>query len=324
MDTTPPTADISVVVPVFDEVDALPRFHDELVDAARGWHLADQPSPRTEIVYVDDGSTDGSSELLAKLHDDAPDLVRVVTLRRNFGKAGALAAGFDESAGAIIVTLDADGQDVPGEVQRLLDALEDGHDVVAGWRRSRVDRPVKRWTSRAYNASTRWLTGLALHDFNTGLKAYRREVVDELPMYGEFHRFVPVLAHDLGFSVGEVPVQHRARQAGTSKYLSVTRFPKTLLDLLTVLFLTRFADRPLYLFGGVGLLMSVVGAGVMAYLTLLKLVTGAGIGGRPLLLFGVLMALLGVQLVGIGFLGDVIRHTSASREVPYRVRRRLP
>jgi glycosyltransferase involved in cell wall biosynthesis len=324
MDTVPQRADLSVVVPVYDEVESLPRFHEELTEAAAGWHLADASAPAIELVYVDDGSTDGSAEILAKLHADDPGRVRVITLRRNFGKAGALAAGFAQSVGDVVVTLDADGQDLPGEVQTLLDALDAGADVVAGWRRSRIDRRRKRWASRAYNATTRWLTGLDLHDFNTGLKAYRREVVDELPMYGEFHRFVPVLAHDLGFAVGEVPVHHRGRQAGTSKYLSPSRFPKTLLDLLTVLFLTRFADRPLHLFGGVGLGMSVLGAAAMIYLTLLKLITGAGIGGRPLLLFGVLMALLGVQLIGIGFLGDVIRHSTAGRETAYRIRRTLP
>ena len=317
------SVDVSVVIPVYDEVDALPAFHAELVAAIPDWSTGTSPLT-VEAIYVDDGSTDGSGDLLAKLHADTPDLVRVITLRRNFGKAGALAAGFEHARGEVIVTLDADGQDVPAEVPKLLALVADGFDVVGGWRRRRIDRVVKRQTSRVYNAVTRWMTGLDLHDFNTGLKAFRREVVAELPLYGEFHRFVPVLAHDLGFNVGEVAVEHRPRQAGESKYLSITRFPKTLLDLLTVLFLTRFADRPLYLFGGVGMVVSLVGAGALVYLALLKLVTGAGIGARPLLQFGVLAALLGVQLIGIGFLGDVIRHSTARRERPYRIRRTLP
>ena len=314
--------DVSVVVPVFDEADSLPTFHRELTDAIPAWSADGDLA--VEVIYVDDGSTDGSGDLLATFHADDPDLVRVITLRRNFGKAGALAAGFEHACGEVIVTLDADGQDVPAEVPKLLALIDEGYDVAGGWRRRRIDRVVKRQTSRIYNAVTRWMTGLDLHDFNTGLKAFRCEVVDELPLYGEFHRFVPVLAHDLGFNVGEVPVEHRPRQAGRSKYLSITRFPKTLLDLLTVLFLTRFADRPLYLFGGVGMAVSLVGAGSLVYLALLKLITGAGIGARPLLQFGVLAALLGVQLIGIGFLGDVIRHSSARRERPYRIRRTLP
>lgn len=306
---------MSAVVPVYDEVDALPGFHAELVAALEA---LDRTS---EIVYVDDGSTDGSTELLHKLHLERPDLVRVVVLRRNFGKSGALAAGFALARGQLYATLDADGQDVPAELPALLACLEsEGFDLVGGWRRDREDRRVKRLTSRWYNAATRAFTGLGLHDFNTGFKLLRAEVAEELPLYGEFHRFVPVLAHDLGFRVGEVPVRHRARAAGTSKYLSVLRFPKTLLDLMTVLFLTRFADRPLYLFGGVGAGLSLFGFAVLAYLSGVWVFTDRGIGQRPLLIFGVLTLLVGVQLIGTGFIGDVLRHTGARDRRPYRVR----
>lgn len=306
---------LSAVVPVFDEVDSLPAFHAELLAALAAI------GREFEVVYVDDGSTDGSTELLQKLHLERADVIRVIVLRRNFGKSGALSAGFDSARGEILVTLDADGQDVPGELPRLLAELDQGgYDLVGGWRQQRDDRLVKRMTSRWYNAVTRTLSGLPLQDCNTGFKALRREVAEELPLYGEFHRFVPVLAHDLGFRVGEVPVRHRPRQAGTSKYLSVMRFPKTLLDLLTVLFLTRFADRPLYLFGGLGAALSLGGVAVLAYLSVLKLFFGQGIGQRPLLFFGILALLVGVQLVGTGFIGDVLRHAGARDTKPYRVR----
>ncbi|MGI9016970.1 MAG: glycosyltransferase family 2 protein [Euzebya sp.] len=309
---------LSAVVPVFDEVESLPAFHQELVTALGDLDLV------SEIVYVDDGSTDGTTEILTKLQANDPSLVSVVVLRRNFGKSGALAAGFEQARGQLIVTLDADGQDVPGQLPVLLAQMETGdYDMVGGWRSARLDRRSKRWSSRTYNAATRTFTGLDLHDFNTGFKLMRREVVEELPLYGEFHRFVPVLAHDLGFRVGEVAVEHRPRQAGTSKYLSLLRFPKTLLDLLTVLFLTRFADRPLYLFGGVGAALSIVGFGILAYLSVIKLAFGEGIGSRPLLQFGVLCFLVGVQLVGTGFIGDVLRHANARHEPSFRVRRVL-
>jgi glycosyltransferase involved in cell wall biosynthesis len=309
---------LSAVVPVLDEYESLPAFHAELVDALSG--LA-RPC---EIVYVDDGSTDGSTERLEKfaLQGSAPDVaVRVVVLRRNFGKSGALAAGFAHARGSWIVTLDADGQDVPAEIPNLLSAAEHGaYDLVGGWRRHRDDRLVKRVTSRWYNAATRRLTGLALRDFNTGFKLLSAQVAGELPLYGEFHRFVPVLASDLGFRVGEVEVHHRARFAGRSKYLSVLRFPKTLLDLSTVLFLTRFADRPLYLFGGAGVSLAALGFGLLSYLSVQKLVFGQGIGQRPLLQLGVLALLVGAQLVGTGFLGDVLRHSADRQRPPYRVR----
>lgn len=307
---------LSAVVPVFDEIESLAAFHAELAQT-----LQDLPLT-SEIVYVDDGSTDGSTAALEKLQANDPDKVCVVVLRRNFGKSGALAAGFSVAVGELIVTLDADGQDVPGQLPVLLAAMEaQGLDLVGGWRVTRSDRRVKRHTSTMYNAATRTFTGLDLHDFNTGFKLMRREVVEELPLYGEFHRFVPVLAHDLGFHVGEVAVEHRPRRAGRSKYLSILRFPKTLLDLLTVLFLTRFADRPLYLFGGVGAALSVAGVAILAYLSFVRLVLGQGIGTRPLLQFGVLCVLVGVQLVGTGFIGDVLRHSNAQQQPPFRIRR---
>jgi glycosyltransferase involved in cell wall biosynthesis len=309
--------DITVVVPVLNEQESLPHFDEELRTAISSWHWDDR-SATVEILYVDDGSTDDSPNLLATYAKNEDTFV--VTLRRNFGKSAALQAGFDHAGGQVVVTLDADGQDDPNQVPRLLERLESGKDLVGGWRARRQDRFAKRFASKAYNRVTRRLTGLDLHDLNTGMKAMRSEVCRDVTLYGDLHRFIPVLAHKLGYVVDEVDVEHRARIAGETKYRSPLRFARTVLDLMTVLMLTNFGDRPLYLLGGLGAISTGIGGVILVYLAALKIFTGAGIGQRPLLFLGMLLVLAGVQFIGVGFLGDVLRHSRSREQSPYRTR----
>ena len=290
--------EVSVVLPVLDEVQSLGVLYHELTEVLEG---LGRPY---ELIFVDDGSRDGSFEKLEKLHR-SDDRVRVFRLRRNFGKAAGLAVGFREARGEVVVTLDADLQDDPAEVPRLLARLEDGYDLVSGWKRERQDPRSKTLPSRLFNWVTGRLTGLRLHDFNSGFKVYRREVVDELRLYGELHRFIPALAAWRGFRVDEVPVHHRPRQFGRSKYGSA-RFWRGCLDLLTVLFLTRYTRRPLHLFGGLGLLAWSAGFGVNLYLTGLWVAGVRPIGSRPLLAFGVLMMLVGIQFFSVGLLSELV------------------
>ena len=254
---------ISVVVPVHDEERSVALLHGELAAAL-------EPLDEWEVVFVDDGSTDGTFAALTRLHA-AHDDVRVVRLRRNFGKAAALQAGFEETAGDVVVTIDGDGQDDPAEIPRLLAKLDEGFDLVSGWKTRRRDPVTRRALSRIFNAVTGRLSGLRLHDLNCGLKAYRAEVVRGLRIYGELHRFIPVLAHYRGFRVAELPVNH----------------------------------RPLHLFGGVGLLLGAIGTLVLVYLTVLK-ISGEAIGHRPLLLLGVLLVVVGVQLLSLGLVSELV------------------
>ena len=288
---------ISVVVPVHDEERSVARLYDEIADALapldRAW----------EVVFVDDGSTDGTFGALTRLHD-GHDNLRVVRLRRNFGKASALQAGFEESQGEIVVTIDGDLQDDPAEIPRLLAKLEEGFDLVSGWKTKRRDPITRRVPSRVFNWASGAVSGLRLHDLNCGLKAYRAEVVDGLRIYGELHRFLPVLAHYRGFRVAELPVNHRPRQHGRSRY-GLERYVRGFLDLLTVTFMGRYRHRPLHLFGGIGLLLGAAGAVVLVYLTVLKL-TGQAIGQRPLLTLGVLLVVVGVQLVSLGLVSELV------------------
>lgn len=297
--------ELSVVVPVLDEVESLPTLYRELTEVL-------EPLGRSyELVFVDDGSRDGSFPALEKLHR-SDDRVRVLQLRRNFGKAAALAAGFREARGQVIVTLDADLQDDPAELPRLLARLEEGYDLVSGWKRERQDPRSKTLPSRLFNRVTAWLTDVRLHDFNSGFKAYRREVVEELRLYGELHRFIPAIAAWRGFRVDEVPVHHRRRQFGRSKYGSA-RFWRGCLDLLTVLFLTRYTRRPLHLFGGLGLVAWAGGGAVNLYLVGLWLAGTRPIGTRPLLAFGILSMLVGLQFFCLGLLSELILSYQAAR-----------
>ena len=288
---------ISVVVPVHDEERSVALLYEELEAAL-------EPGGEPwEALFVDDGSTDGTFAALTRLHARTPN-TRVVRLRRNFGKSTALAAGFAQADGETVVTIDGDLQDDPAEIPRLLAKLEEGFDLVSGWKADRRDPWRRRLVSKVFNAVTGRVSGLRLHDMNCGLKAYRAEVVRGLALYGELHRFIPVLAHYRGFRVAELPVNHRPRPHGRSRY-GLERYLRGFLDLLTVTFMGRYRHRPLHLFGGLGLVLGFLGAATLAYLTLLK-ATGEAIGHRPLLTLGVLLVVVGLQFFSLGLLSEMV------------------
>jgi dolichol-phosphate mannosyltransferase len=288
---------ISVVVPLHNEERSIALLYEELQASL------DPLGEDWEVVFVDDGSTDESLSALTRLHA-REDNVRVVRLRRNFGKAAALAAGFAQAAGDRVVTIDGDLQDDPSEIPRLLAKLEEGFDLVSGWKARRQDPLSRRIPSKLFNWVAGWMSGLRLHDMNCGLKAYRAEVARSLVLYGELHRFIPVLAHEQGYRVAEVPVNHRPREHGRSRY-GLERYLRGFLDLLTVSFMGRYRHRPLHLFGGLGLLLGGSGVVLLAYLTVVKL-TGHAIGQRPLLTLGVLLVVVGMQFFTLGLISEMI------------------
>ncbi len=288
---------ISVVVPVHNEERSVALLLAELDSALQPLGMP------WEAIFVDDGSTDGSHAALTRVHA-SHDNVTVVRLRRNFGKAAALAAGFAQARGEVIVTIDGDLQDDPAEIPRLLVKLEEGFDLVSGWKTRRRDPIRRRVLSRLFNTVTRWVSGVRLHDMNCGLKAYRAEVVRGLPLYGELHRFIPVLAHHRGYRIAELPVNHRPRAHGHSRY-GLERYVRGFLDLLSVSFIGRYRHLPLHLFGGLGLALSVAGTGILIYLTVVKII-GQAIGQRPLLLLGVLLVVVGLQVFSLGLITELI------------------
>ncbi|MFL5936517.1 MAG: glycosyltransferase family 2 protein [Gaiellaceae bacterium] len=288
---------ISVVVPLHNEERSIALLHEELEAAL------DPLAESWEAVYVDDGSTDGSFAALTRLHSRAAN-VKVVRLRRNFGKAAALAAGFAQAAGDRVITMDGDLQDDPAEIPRLLAKLDEGFDLVSGWKTKRRDPLRRRIPSKIFNRVAGWMSGLRLHDMNCGLKAYRAEVVRSVVLYGELHRFIPVLAHEQGYRVAELPVHHRPREHGRSRY-GLERYLRGFLDLLTVSFMGRYRHRPLHLFGGFGLLLGLTGTAILVYLTIDKIL-GHAIGKRPLLTLGVLLVVVGMQFFSLGLISEMI------------------
>jgi len=299
-------------VPVLDEegtVEELSRQVAEVIDSL---------GRSFEIVFVDDGSLDGTPERVKRAHEN-DERVKLVRLRRNFGKAAALTAGLDHSRGRIVITMDGDLQDDPSEIPRFLEALEEQQlDLVSGWKRQRRDRPVKRYTSKIFNWATRTLAKVDLHDFNCGFKAYRREVLEQVAIYGELHRYIPVLASRKGFRVGEIEVHHMPRRHGVSKY-GWDRFYKGLLDLITVLFITRYTPRPLHLFGLVGLGFLAAGFGINLYLAVLWF-GGEPLSRRPLLFLGVLLMVMGVQVLTTGLLAEMIAYSDFRKRDSYSVK----
>ncbi len=307
--------DISVVVPVFNEEDNVGPLLDGIRDALEG---LGRPY---ELIIVDDGSTDGTASRLREATARLPTL-RVARLRGNFGQSAALAAGFDLARGELIVTMDGDRQNDPADIPRLLDKLKEGYDVVSGWRRDRQDPFwTRRIPSQLANALISGITGVRLHDYGCALKVYRREILKDVQLYGEMHRFLPALARWVGATVGEMPVGHWPRRSGVSKY-GLGRTVRVLLDLLTVKFLMSYWTRPIQIFGLLGLCLGGAGALLAAVLSYQRIIQGVPLANRPILLLAVLLMLVGFQFVSIGLLGEMLVRTyhESQRKPVYIIR----
>ena len=316
--------DISVVIPLFNEVESLPSLYEWLV------RVMDEHRFSYEILFIDDGSTDDSWEVISRLHGQSPDTVRSIRFRRNYGKSAALFCGFRKAEGKVVITMDADLQDSPDEIPGLYRMVtEEGYDLVSGWKKKRYDnRLTKNIPSKLFNATARRVTGIQLHDMNCGLKAYRNEVVKNIEVFSEMHRYIPYLAKNAGFTkIGEKVVQHRKREFGVSKF-GLNRFVNGYLDLLTLWFLNRFGKQPMHFFGMVGSLMFIIGFVAVVVVAVMKLHALANgvhamlIGTNPYFHIAILMMILGCMLFLAGFLGELVIRNSQSRN-DYLIREEL-
>ena len=307
---------ITVVIPLLNEDESLQELASGLE------RVLDRVAPgRWDVLFIDDGSTDRSFDVIENIHTHNSRF-RAIRFRRNYGKSAALGLGFAEAKGDIVITMDADLQDDPNEIPALISKLEEGYDLVSGWKRKRFDPWHKTIPSKLFNTVTSVMSGVRLHDFNCGLKAYRSSVVKTVQVYGEMHRYIPALAHWEGFRVTEIPVQHHPRKFGTSKF-GMSRFLKGFLDLLTVMFTTRYVKRPLHFFGTVGALFALVGFVTDLYLVIEWFLNKTALSQRPLALFGIAMIIVGVQLISIGLIGELIVKNNLQNE-RYSIRERLP
>lgn len=295
-----PSLELSIVIPLYNEQDNLERLYQALLATL------EQMPKSWEIIFIDDASTDASISVLRELHErDAR--VRVIRFRRNYGQTAGLSAGFDYARGSVIITMDADLQNDPTDIPMVLSRLHEGdYDIVSGWR---VDRQDNKWVRTLPSHIANWLisrvTGVHLHDYGCALKAYRSEVVRNLHLYGELHRFVPALASWMGVRILEVPVKHHPRTAGKSKY-NLTRTSRVILDLLTVSFLLNYSAKPMHIFGKWGFIATLAGFGIGIYLTILKLATGAQLAQRPLLFLAILLIIVGIQFISMGLLAELL------------------
>ena len=305
--------DLSVVVPVYNEEESVQELSEWIERVCISYKLS------FEIIFIDDGSNDASWEKINSLAE-IKNFIKGIRFRRNYGKAAALYTGFSESAGEVVITMDADLQDSPDEIPELVRMIrEDGYDLVSGWKKKRYDPFIKRLTSRFYNRTARFSSGIKLHDFNCGLKAYRNEVVKSIEVFGEMHRYIPMLAKEAGFeNIGEKVVEHRARKYGVTKY-GVERFVKGYLDLLTIGFITRFGKNPMHLFGSIGTMMFLIGFVMASYLGIRKLVLIHHhlriplVTESPYFYIALAVMIIGSILFLTGFLGEMINRTSSER-----------
>lgn len=297
---------VSILVPLFNEEESLGPLYQELKK------VLGNISSDYEIMFVDDGSNDDSLNKIRQFAK-SDNKVRYISFRKNYGKSAALNAGFRAVTGEAVITMDADLQDDPAEIPNLLKKLEEGYDLVSGWKKVRFDPFIKKHSSKFFNYTTRILSGIKIHDFNCGLKAYRTEVVKNINVYGELHRYIPVLAHNKGFQITEIPVKHHPRRYGTTKF-GISRFFKGFIDLVTVIFNSRYIRRPLHLFGFFGALAFFLGVLVNLWLTYEKIFLGQGIGNRPLLFLGILLIIVGVQFFAVGLLGEIIVYNSPNND----------
>jgi len=287
---------LSFIIPAYNEEESLEQLYNEILQN-RGDH-------QYEVIFIEDGSTDNTYSVMQQLAQKDSN-VKVIRFRKNFGKAAALQTGFNYATGDVIFTMDADLQDNPAEINSFLAKLDEGYDLVTGWKKKRHDPLNKKIPSKLFNFITSLSFGLKLHDYNCGFKAYRREVVAELDIYGEMHRYIPALAHSKGFKVAEIVVDHRSRQFGKSKY-GIERYLRGFLDLTTVKLLTHYARSPLYLFGNMGALISLVGVLIALYLSVLKIFFYQSLSNRPLLFLAVLLIMVGLQLFSVGLLSELM------------------
>ncbi len=297
---------ITVLIPLYNERESLRELYEKIRQTLISMNA------KFEVIFVDDGSNDGSDKILKDLrqHDTR---VKVFIFRRNYGKSAALSVGFQQAKGDIIITMDADLQDDPSEIPNLINEINKGKDLVSGWKKKRRDPITKTIPSKFFNLVTSLLTGIRIHDFNSGLKAYRKEVIKDLNIYGELHRYIPALAHWKGYTIGEIPVQHHPRKYGKTKF-GLGRFWKGLLDLITMLFTTRYLQRPLHLFGFWGLIFALAGLVIDGWLVTEWAMNLTVLSNRPLFLGGILLMIVGVQFISIGLIGEMITKTRQTTE----------